>query len=142
MPQHPEVRSRQCSQSQKPLQISPRFPRRPPLFVGAADGAEVTEIALPLVRRGWKKGTGHGVANRLSNLSGCSASTFIERNNALGEAADRRTEIEAPSRNLGLSGEQLFRGESVKQGLERLAAVDELAPPGVRLSRLMIGDPR
>lgn len=95
-----------------------RFPRRPSLFIGAADGAEVAEIALPLVRIGWKKGTGHGVANRLSNLSGRSASTFIEGDNVPREAADGRTEIKPSLRNLGLVAKQLFRGECIKQRLE------------------------
>ena len=84
---------------------------------------------MPLVRRRWKKGTGDGVANRLSNLSGRSASTFIERNNVLGEAADRRAEIKSSSRNLGLPGEQLFRGESIKQGWSDL-------PPSMSWLRL------
>lgn len=86
--------------------------------VGAANDAEIAEIALPLFRGRWKKWTRDGVPNRLSNLSGSSASTFIERDHVLGEAADRRTEIKPPRRNLGLTGEQLFRGESIKQRLE------------------------
>ena len=95
-----------------------RLPRCPALFVGAANDAEITEIALPLVRGRWKKWTGDGVPNRLSNLSGRSASTFIERDHVLGEAADRRTEIKPSRCNLGLAGEQLFRGESIEQRLE------------------------
>ena len=73
---------------------------------------------MPLVWGRWKKWADDGVPDRLSNFSGRSASTFIERDHVLGEAADRRTEIEAPSRNFGLPREKLFRGESVKQGLE------------------------
>ena len=60
-----------------------RLPRCPALFVGAANDAEIAEIALPLVRRRWKKWTGDGVSNRLSNLSGRSAPTFIERDHVL-----------------------------------------------------------
>ena len=53
-----------------------RLPRRPALFVGAANDAEIAEIALALVRGRWKKWTGDGVPNRLSNLNGRSASHF------------------------------------------------------------------
>jgi hypothetical protein len=73
---------------------------------------------LPLVRGRWKKRTGDGVPNRLSNLSGRRPSTFIERDHVLGEAADRCTEIKSSRCNLGLVAEQLFRGESIEQRLE------------------------
>jgi hypothetical protein len=75
-------------------------------------------------------------------LNGLSASIFVERDHLLGETAGRRTEIKPSRRNLGFAGEQLFRGESIEQRLERPTSVDELAPLGVRLSRLVIGDPR
>ena len=73
---------------------------------------------MPLVWVRWKKWTGDGVPNRLSNLSGRSASTFIEGDNVPREAADRRTEIKPSLRNLGLVAKQLFRGECIKQRLE------------------------
>jgi len=103
---------------QKRLQASLGLPRCPALFVRAANDAEIAEIALPLVRGRWKKWTRDGVPNRLSNLSGRSAPTFIERNHVLREAADRRTEIKSSRCNLGFTGEQLFRGESIEQRLE------------------------
>ena len=62
---------------------SPEASALPDVLVGAADNAEITEIALPLVRGRWKKWTDDGIPNRLSNFTGRGASTFIQRDQAL-----------------------------------------------------------
>ena len=53
--QHPKDRSRQRSQGQKRLKKPLRLSGCPALFVGTANDAEITEIALSLVRRRGKK---------------------------------------------------------------------------------------
>jgi hypothetical protein len=41
-----------------------------------------------------------------------------------------------------VAGQKFFCRERVKQGLQRLAASDQLTPRSVRVARFMIGDAR
>src|SRR6266478_6062096 len=85
---------------------------------------------------------GDGVTDRLGDLNGRGARIVIKKHNLLSETAGRRAEIESAGRNLGLAGEQFFRGESIKQSLERLAPINQLSRLSVCLAGFVISDPR